>query len=359
MASGFLVLLIASLFQGSFGLGMKNYKPFSWEAFWVVFSIIGILIFPILWTSIEVPGFSKYIWATPMGTLILAAGCGFLWGVSAIWYGKAIDNIGLSLTVGINTGVGTSLGSLIPLFILDKVPPAGPFAVLLAGMAIMLVGVGVITKAGLMKDAQSKTDDEVSVNDKFMVGLTMALLSGFGTAAMNIGYTFAHQASVLAVTDGVDPVKASLIAYVIVFAGGAFIANLGYAPLCDETKCNLVRLPEERCIFCVFQGHSDQCIMVWCPWSLRQVHGTSRRPWSGRRLDRLHVSCTHHRQPLGDQDRGVERLQAPTRHDESRQYHPDHIGDCRRLCKQPELIFEFGGIKHDQYRTLQHREYRS
>ncbi len=229
MASGFLVLLIASLFQGSFGLGMKNYKPFSWEAFWVVFSIIGILIFPILWTSIEVPGFSKYIWATPMGTLILAAGCGFLWGVSAIWYGKAIDNIGLSLTVGINTGVGTSLGSLIPLFILDKVPPAGPFAVLLAGMAIMLVGVGVITKAGLMKDAQSKTDDEVSVNDKFMVGLTMALLSGFGTAAMNIGYTFAHQASVLAVADGVDPVKASLIAYVIVFAGGAFIANLGYA----------------------------------------------------------------------------------------------------------------------------------
>ncbi|WP_319519371.1 L-rhamnose/proton symporter RhaT [uncultured Martelella sp.] len=229
MTAGFLVLIIATLFQGSFGLGMKNYKPFSWEAFWVVFSIVGILCFPILWTSIEVPGFSKYIWQTPVSILLLASGCGFLWGVSAIWYGKAIDNIGLSLTVGINTGVGTSLGSLIPLFILGNIPAAQAFTVLLAGMAVMLVGVGVITKAGLMKDAQSKTDETVVRNDKFMVGMIMALASGFGTAAMNIGYTFAHTASAIAVADGVAPVKASLIAYVIVFAGGAFIANLGYA----------------------------------------------------------------------------------------------------------------------------------
>ena len=229
MMAGFLVLLVACAFQGSFGLGMKNYKPFSWEAFWVVFSVIGILCFPILWTSIEVPGFSKYIWATPGQVLWVAGGCGFLWGVSAIWYGKAIDYIGLSLTVGINTGVGCSLGSLIPLFILGNIPAADAMTMLLAGMAVMLVGVGVITKAGLLKDKQSKVDASVTLNEKFMVGLVFALLSGFGTAAMNVGYTYAHKASALAVADGVDPVSASLIAYVIVFATGGFLANVGYS----------------------------------------------------------------------------------------------------------------------------------
>lgn len=229
MISGFLVLAAASAFQGSFGLGMKNYRPFSWEAFWVMFSIIGILCFPILWTSIEVPGFSKYIWATPTNILWLAGGCGFLWGVSAIWYGKAIDYIGLSLTVGINTGVGCSLGSLIPLFILGNIPTSAVMIPLLAGMVVMLAGVAVITKAGLLKDKQNKNDETVSLNEKFMFGLILALLSGFGTAAMNVGYTYASKASALAVADGIDPISASLIAYVIVFATGGFLANIGYA----------------------------------------------------------------------------------------------------------------------------------
>ncbi|QJT07570.1 L-rhamnose/proton symporter RhaT [Oceanidesulfovibrio marinus] len=229
MISGFFVLLVASGFQGSFGLGMKNYRPFSWEAFWVVFSVIGILCFPILWTSLEVPHFATYIWATPSSVLWVAAACGFLWGVSAIWYGKSIDYIGLSLTVGINTGVGCSLGALIPLFILNDLPSTNSMVILLLGMAVMLVGVGVITKAGLLKDKQGKTDASVTLNEKFMVGLLFALISGFGTAAINVGYSYAHTASDLAVAAGVNPVSASLIAYVIVFASGGFLANVIYA----------------------------------------------------------------------------------------------------------------------------------
>ncbi|WP_406706775.1 L-rhamnose/proton symporter RhaT [Sodalis sp.] len=229
MLAGFIVLMIACLFQGSFGLGMKNYRPFSWEAFWIIFSVIGILLIPILWTRIEVPGFLRYILATPTWVLAIAAACGFLWGISAIWYGKGIDSIGLSLTVGINTGVGCSLGSLIPLFILGNIPAARSLTWLLAGMAVMIVGVAIITRAGILKDQQSKLEITRVKNEKFVSGLLMALASGFGTAAMNIGYTYASRASALAVADGINPVSASLIAYVIVFASGGFISNIGYA----------------------------------------------------------------------------------------------------------------------------------
>lgn len=132
MLAGFIVLMIACLFQGSFGLGMKNYRPFSWEAFWIIFSVIGILLIPILWTGIEVPGFLRYILATPTWVLAIAATCGFLWDISAIWYGKDIDSIGLSLTVDINTGVGCSLGSH-PVIHPGQYP-CRPFAYVATGM---------------------------------------------------------------------------------------------------------------------------------------------------------------------------------------------------------------------------------
>ena len=49
MASAFLVLLFACLFQGSVGICFKKYQPFSWEAFWVLFSVIGVLGIPHIW----------------------------------------------------------------------------------------------------------------------------------------------------------------------------------------------------------------------------------------------------------------------------------------------------------------------
>jgi L-rhamnose-H+ transport protein len=231
MGLGFVVLAIACVFQGSFGLGMKNYRPFSWEAFWLIFSVIGVLCIPIIWTRAEVPGFTSYILQTPASILLIATACGFFWGISAIWYGKAIDSIGLSLTVGISTGVGCSVGALIPMFILDTTPPARSLAVLLAGMAVMLAGVGVITRAGLLKDRERASDCLNPQGVSMLSGLILAFGAGLGAATQNIGFTFAGKASALAVAAGVNPVSASLIAYVIVFAGGGFLANAGYALL--------------------------------------------------------------------------------------------------------------------------------
>ena len=225
---GFLVLFIACFFQGSFGLGMKNYKPFSWEAFWTLFSIVGILIIPLTWTWIEVPNFMTYIAETPTNVCIIASVCGFIWGISAIWFGKAIDTIGMSLTYGVNMGVSASLGSLIPLFILGKLPKENVLVLLLIGTIVMLVGVGVITKAGLLKDKESKLNESQTKNEKFMGGMILALLSGLGSAAINIGFTYAGETSQIAISHGVNSVSASLISWVIVLSGG-FISNFLYA----------------------------------------------------------------------------------------------------------------------------------
>lgn len=236
MAAAFLVLLFACMFQGSFGICFKKYQPFSWEAFWVLFSIIGVLCIPHIWCMIEVPNYMSYIRATPVTTLLWGALAGFFWGISSIWYSKAISMIGVSLVTGINLGLSNLLGSLVPMVILGTYPSAGVMVVLLLGQAVLLVGVLVLSKAGFMKngedssskDRNSKKGQEKAGSSVFMMGLIMALASGAGSAAINIGATASNYPVNLAVADGINSTSASLLSWVVVFAGG-FLANFIYA----------------------------------------------------------------------------------------------------------------------------------
>lgn len=56
----------------------------------MIFSVVGILIIPILWTSIEVPEFMSYVRETPVKVLGLAALCGLIWGISSMLFGKVV-----------------------------------------------------------------------------------------------------------------------------------------------------------------------------------------------------------------------------------------------------------------------------
>ncbi|WP_150266904.1 L-rhamnose/proton symporter RhaT [Paenibacillus tepidiphilus] len=229
MVYGFLLLLLACFFQGSFGLGMKKYQPFSWEAFWTIFSLVGILMIPVLWTWIEVPDFFSFIKQTPGDVLWTASICGFIWGISSIMFGKAIDTIGVSLTYGVNMGISASLGSLIPLFIFGNIPAAGSFTVLLIGTAIMLGGVVVITRAGLLKEKMLAAASAGSATGGGLSkGLIIASVAGLGSAAMNIGFSYASEAADIAVAAGTPRISASLISWVITLSGG-FVANFVYA----------------------------------------------------------------------------------------------------------------------------------
>lgn len=231
MAYAFLVLLIACLFQGSFGICFKKYKPFSWEAFWVLFSIIGVLIIPHIWAYIEVPNYMSYIKDTPSSTLFFGALAGFLWGISSIWYSKAINLIGVSLVTGINLGLSLLLGSFVPMFILNTYPTLNALLLLILGQAVLMTGVVILSKAGFMKNKVD--DDDVKEKEKgnsklFLTGFILALASGAGSAAINIGASASNYPAKLAVADGIDATSASLLSWVVVFFGG-FFANFLYS----------------------------------------------------------------------------------------------------------------------------------
>ena len=147
----FLLLIFASFFQGTFGLGMKYMNPMSWESWWVVHVLVAMILFPMIWAIVVIPDLFEIISNSPNDAIYLAMLFGFLWGIGGIMFGVSVPYIGLSLTMGIVMGLAGSAGSLIPLFQIENATSQPSFPYIIAGLLISLIGVAITAKAGIEK----------------------------------------------------------------------------------------------------------------------------------------------------------------------------------------------------------------
>jgi L-rhamnose-H+ transport protein len=211
---------------------MKKFVPLSWEAYWLVFSLAGMIVIPFIWTKLAVPDMWTAIHATSTGDLLTAIIFGALWGIGAILFGLSINYLGVALGNGIPMGLASAAGSLIPLFKITGVmsKPSTPFV--LTGVFIMLIGLGVLTIAGIRRDKLTASGagntEGVKQGKQFILGLLFAILSGLLSAFANIGFSKALSAAHIAQANGASLQNASLVAWIIVFWGN-FIVSLFYS----------------------------------------------------------------------------------------------------------------------------------
>jgi len=220
-----LVVVVASIFQGSFGLGMKFMAPLKWESWWLVHSVVAMLLFPMVWAFCVVPDLLGIIAQASFATIGMAMFFGFLWGIGGILFGKCVPYIGMSLTYGIVMGVCSAVGCLIPFFQLDDAMSLPSFPYVIGGVMVMLIGVAFTAYAGILRD-KHKAASETKIQLK--AGLTIALVSGVLSALLNVGFSNAQPISQLAIAHGVAVRQASFAAWVVVL-WGAFLMNGGYA----------------------------------------------------------------------------------------------------------------------------------
>lgn len=221
----FLLVIFASVFQGSFGVGMKYMSPLKWESWWLVHVTIAMVLFPLIWALIAVPGLFDIIGNAPLNAVFIAMLFGFLWGVGGILFGVSIPYIGISLTYGIVMGLASSVGSLIPLFQMDNATSNPAFPVVLAGVGVMLVGVAVTAVAGLKRD---KVKNENKKSGNITKGLVIAASCGILSALLNVGFANAAPVAKVAEASGVITRNSSLAAWVVVLIG-AYLMNGGYS----------------------------------------------------------------------------------------------------------------------------------
>jgi len=227
-----IIVLFASFFQGTFGIGMKYIKPLAWEAWWIIYSVIAMLAFPVIWGLLVVPDLFGVIFASPSPALIKAMVFGFLWGIGGIMFGLSVSNIGVSITYGIVMGLASAVGSLIPLFQIPGFTSEPAFPYIIAGVVVMLIGVYISGLAGVKRDkaqlAAGKTIEGIKQGKAFRIGLAIAITSGVLSALLNVGFANASPVAKAAETAGSLTRNSSLAAWVVVLFG-AFIMNAGYA----------------------------------------------------------------------------------------------------------------------------------
>lgn len=228
----FLLVIIASVFQGSFGVGMKYMAPLKWESWWLVHVTIAMVLFPIVWTFLSVSGVCDVIgdvFSDPVAqkAAYYAILFGFLWGIGGIMFGVSVPYIGLSLTMGIVMGIAGTLGALIPLLQNENATSLPQFPYVIVGLTITIVGVIITAKAGINRDKHQGNSSLSGGN--ILKGITIAVVCGILSSLLAVGHTNVNDdVTLIAENYGINGRNASLIAWLIVFIG-AYAMNALYS----------------------------------------------------------------------------------------------------------------------------------
>jgi L-rhamnose-H+ transport protein len=223
---GLLILVLAGVMNASFTLPMKYARRWAWENTWLAWSIWALLVLPPLITMLTVPHLSAVYHAASAEIVLEVIGFGAGWGVAQVFFGLAVDVIGIALTFSLVLGTSAAVGTLVPLLRLhpERLHTAAGHGVL-AGVALVIAGVLVCAVAGRQREKVLRLDAGAGKNTT--LGLVLAILCGFGASFVNFGLTFGAPLVELARVYGARAENASNAVWMPLMLAGA-VPNVLY-----------------------------------------------------------------------------------------------------------------------------------
>ncbi|OHB53699.1 MAG: hypothetical protein A2Y12_15105 [Planctomycetes bacterium GWF2_42_9] len=224
----------AALLLGTFALPSKYIKNYAWENTWGVFSLVGMLIVPVGFSSILIKGlWATYAQVSPsivFGVIAL----GFLWGCGICCWGLGLSMVGLTLTYSLAMGTMALVGSMLPFFLGNaaNAATAGGMTII-AGVLICIIGVAINGRAGMLREkSQANSITGNAPEKKIMLkGLIICVLAGLLSSCCNIAYHIGGNVGKIAIISGEKygnaPYLAGLSVWTLIFLGG-FISSLGF-----------------------------------------------------------------------------------------------------------------------------------
>ncbi|HYK50869.1 MAG TPA: L-rhamnose/proton symporter RhaT [Terriglobales bacterium] len=227
LLTGFLLVLLAGLLQGSFILPMTLVKRWSWEHTWATFSLLGMLVFNWIITLLFVPNIFAVYAASPGRDLAILALFGLGWGVGAVLFGLGMDRLGMALGYPIIMGLIASLGALIPLLVFfPQTLLTTRGVILLAGTALVIFGIVLCSIAGSRR-TPSEGKSTAARPNAFKIGLAIAILAGILSCLPNVGVAFGGNLVSAAESLGVSQAASGNTVWALLFTFG-FVANITY-----------------------------------------------------------------------------------------------------------------------------------
>jgi L-rhamnose-H+ transport protein len=225
---GIVLILVAGLMAGGCMLPLKFNRKWHWENTWLIFSLVSLAILP--WTLAVV--FVNHLLQAydsltpPQFAVPVLFGAG--WGIAQVLFGISIQRLGLALAYAIVVGLGTLLGTLVPLLVqhraqLDK----AHMAAILAGISITLIGIVLSGWAGQIRE-HSLEPGLTSPSGRYQAAVFVAVLCGFLAPMLNYSFAFGQDIAIAAARLGNSEVHAVYAVWPIGLAGG-LLPNVGYS----------------------------------------------------------------------------------------------------------------------------------
>jgi L-rhamnose-H+ transport protein len=229
---GLALAVISGLMNGTFTLPMRYLGRWSWENVWALFILISCLIMPVAIAATTVSNLGESLHEAPTRGIVMAIVCGFAWGFGAIMFGQGVSAIGISLGNTFVLAISSSLGSFLPILLLD---PGKLFErqgeAIMAGTAIAIVGIAFCGYAGKLKERSQVNEnvrrEMVGQARPFWIGLLLCAGAGVLSAVFNIGYSSAQGIVHSAARLGNSAFAGSNLIWLLMLTGGA-VANLGF-----------------------------------------------------------------------------------------------------------------------------------
>jgi L-rhamnose-H+ transport protein len=226
---GIVLVLVAGLMAGNCMLPLKFNRKWRWENTWLIFSLVSLVVLP--WTlalSLVHHLFRTYtgLTASQFATPILF-GAG--WGIAQVLFGISIQRLGLALAYAIVVGLGTLLGTLVPLFVQHRAQVGRTLLFqVLAGIVIMLVGIALSAWAGQIREHRKEAIATSPPSGRYGTAVLVAVLCGILAPMLNYSFAFGQDIAIAAVRLGNPEVRAAYAVWPIGLAGG-LLPNLGYS----------------------------------------------------------------------------------------------------------------------------------
>ncbi len=229
---GIVLVILAGACEGLFSLGVTRTPQWKWENIWGLGALIALLLVPWPVAYFTVPRLGQVLANVPDKILLLTFVFGIGWGLGGIFWGKAIAAVGMALGVSLLMGFTNVFGSLGPMVIREpqKLLTPGGLTLLLA-VAVMVVGIIVISRAGKLREKELAPDAKPNGEKTFApfaFGLFLCFVSGLLSACVNLSLHFGTDIARNATRLGASDASANNAMWALVFTGN-YLVNFLYA----------------------------------------------------------------------------------------------------------------------------------
>ena len=259
---GFFLTLIAGCIAGYNMLPIKWARVWKWENFWFVYAVVSLLVVPAILAFALCPDLWSVYSALPARALIKPFVFGALWGFAQLGAGVCVHRLGFAMTGAILNGIGTAVGTLVPLVMQHPTLMLQTSGVLIfVGTAITLAGVTLCGWAGYHREqltrqqgrragfssSQTAMSQADPTRKSYILMVVVAVVAGVLSALPNIALAYGGDIMARVREAGAAPRWAPFAVWPLCLAGGSLV-NLAYAIFLlsrNKTWGNFVGGPRE------------------------------------------------------------------------------------------------------------------